>query len=378
MTTPRRSFLVFGAAVANDGTLFVAGGFDPQLQIDNDTDALVDGTDAFAADSILSDIFVLKFNSANSKIWSARAGGEEDDLGTAVAITSNGAPTVVGTYTDLAAFGPSLDECEEDASYPGCLISVGASTDAFAGQIDPDGGWQEGGGYWFYGTHTSVYFAEAMKRLTGGKYNLFEHPRLKNNTVNFPVYCFLPPKKTVDFEDSGGGIIGKSHFYNKLATETGSREASWYRKTMFGAGDDPFDIVWPRSTVPAEPPKRPSIHFRGIDWVIMRSDFADPAKVVVAAKAGQNDDPHHGHLDIGHFILQWNGQGFIAESGHSAYDEKFFDEARYEYPQASSVGHNVIFVNGEKLESPRLTGHRIPFMEATKFGVKVSAGNVGQ
>lgn len=28
-----------------------------------------------------------------------------------------------------------------------------------------------------------------------------------------------------------------------------------------------------------------------------------------------------------------------------------------------------VFVNGVKVESPRLTGHRIPFMEATKFGV---------
>ncbi len=215
-------------------------------------------------------------------------------------------------------------------------------------QIDQDGGWQEGCGYWYYGTHTSAYFAEALKRLSGGKYNLFQHPRLKSNTVNFPVYCMLSPRKTVDFEDSGGGVVGASHIYNKLATECGSHEAAWYRKTMFGDGNDLFDIIWPRSATPAEPPKQPSIHFRGIDWVIMRSDFGDISKPIIAAKAGMNDDPHHGHLDIGHFILYWNGHGYISESGHPAYDEKFFDEARYDYPQASSVGHNLIFVNGEK------------------------------
>ncbi len=214
-------------------------------------------------------------------------------------------------------------------------------------EIGPDGGWQEGAGYWYYGTHTSAYFADAFKRLTGGKHNLFEHPRLKNNTVNFPVYCLIPPRKTVDFEDSGGNVVGSSHFYNKLASETGSREAAWYRETMFGQSNNLFDIIWPRSTVKAEPPKQPSIHFRGIDWVIMRSDFTDQSKVMIATKAGMNDDPHHGHLDNGHFIVYWNGKGYISEPGHSAYDEKFFDEARYDYPQASSVGHNVVFVNGE-------------------------------
>jgi hypothetical protein len=214
-------------------------------------------------------------------------------------------------------------------------------------EIDPDGGWQEGCGYWYYGTHTSVYFADVFKRLTNGKYNLFAHPKIKSNTVNCPLYCHIPPNKTVDFEDSGGALIGSSHFYNKLATETGSREAAWYR-TLFGDGNDLFDILWPRSATPAELPKKTSLHFRGIDWVVMRSSFTDPSRVIIAAKAGMNDDPHHGHLDNGHFILYRNGEGYVSESGHSAYDEKFFDEARYDYPQASSEGHNVILVNGEK------------------------------
>lgn len=214
--------------------------------------------------------------------------------------------------------------------------------------IDQDGGWQEGAGYWYYATHTSLFFADALNRLTTGKYNLFAHPRMKENTVNFALYCLLPGRKTVDFEDTGDGIVGASWFYNKLATETGSKEAAWYRANCFGNGENMFDIIWPRSTVVPTAPKQPSIHFRGINWMIMRSDFTDPSKVVIATKAGMNDDPHHGHLDIGHFILFWNGQGYVSESGHSAYDEKFFDQARYDYPQANSEGHNLIFVNGEK------------------------------
>jgi hypothetical protein len=81
----------------------------------------------------------------------------------------------------------------------------------------------------------------------------------------------------------------------------------------------------------------------------MRSDFKDMNKVVVAGKAGMNDDPHHGHLDIGHFVVYWKGAYFLEDIGRrGGYDEKYFDDARFDYPQASSVGHNVLFVNGEK------------------------------
>ncbi len=80
----------------------------------------------------------------------------------------------------------------------------------------------------------------------------------------------------------------------------------------------------------------------------MRSDFTDPGKVIIACKAGFNDDPHHGHLDVGQFVVYWKGTAYISDHGPAAYDEKFFDEDKYNTPQASSIGHNLIFVNGER------------------------------
>jgi hypothetical protein len=80
----------------------------------------------------------------------------------------------------------------------------------------------------------------------------------------------------------------------------------------------------------------------------MRSDFTDPEKVMVACKAGKNDDPHHGHLDVGQFMVYWRGHEFIKDLGTAAYDEKYFDAEKYDTPHAASRGHNVIFVNGEE------------------------------
>ena len=224
------------------------------------------------------------------------------------------------------------------------------------GELGVDGGWQEGGGYWDYGVNTSTFFADALKRLTGSKYNLFENERLKNNPVTFPIYITLPGGGSLNFEDSGGGHhrVGGTHLINKLAAETNSREAAWYRNDILGEGNDIFDIIWPRPEPEGSPPKNPSIHFRTIDWWVMRSDFKDPERVLVAGKAGMNDDPHHGHLDIGHFIIHWQKEYFIRDLGSRGYDEKYFDDMRWDYPQASSIGHNVVFVNGEKQISGKM------------------------
>ncbi len=152
-------------------------------------------------------------------------------------------------------------------------------------ELGLDGGWQEGGGYWNYGVHTSTFFADALKRATKGKYNLFENERLKNNPATFPLYISLPGKKSINFEDSGGGgLVGSTHLINKLATETGNQHTAWYRSEMYGAGTDIFDIIWPKPEVTPVAPLNPSKHFRTIDWCVMRSDFKDPNKVLVAGK----------------------------------------------------------------------------------------------
>jgi len=215
-------------------------------------------------------------------------------------------------------------------------------------QLDTDGGWQEGCGYWSYALRTSVQYAEALKRLTRQKYNLFLHPKLRANPVTFPLTMSVSPGRCVNFEDSGSKVVGPTFLFNKLAAETGDPRAVWYRHNLLGEGEDILDLLWPRPAASVPPPLRASLHFRDIGFWVMRSDFTDSSKVLVAGKAGKNDDPHHGHLDVGHVSVFWQGRGYLCDIGRSPYDEKYFDNARWDYPHASSEGHNVVFVNGEK------------------------------
>lgn len=214
-------------------------------------------------------------------------------------------------------------------------------------ELGEDGGWQEGGSYWRYGMDRSALFAYALKRASQGRYDLFQHERLRQNPVAFPVYLFVPPDRAVNFGDAHDHAIRGTDFFNLLVAETQSPEGAWYRQEVLGAGSGLLDLVFPRPAVAPQAPEKLSRHFRTIDWWVMRSSITDPNKVTVAGKAGLNDEPHHGHLDIGHFILFWRGEDFLKDSGRPYYDEAYFDEARWDYPQAASAGHNVIAVNGE-------------------------------
>jgi len=212
-----------------------------------------------------------------------------------------------------------------------------------------DGDWAEGGSYWSHTFNKPMVFNAALARLTGGKYNLFRHPKIRDNPVNLPLFFAVPPNKRVNFADSGdSGLPGSRQLMNKIVLETGNPEAAWLLENRYGRPSDILDILWPTATVKGKLPAQATKLFRTTGAAVLRSDFTDPEKVMVACKAGKNDDPHHGHLDVGQFMVFWRGEAFIRDLGTAQYDELYFGPAKYDTPHASSVGHNLIFVNGER------------------------------
>jgi len=208
--------------------------------------------------------------------------------------------------------------------------------------VDPQGGWQEGRGYWAYGFGESSIFIEAMKRASGGKINLFTHPALKDHPTDFALYGM-----TAGFGDGTGQIVGSSSFINKLATESNNQTAAYYAKTYVHQSESVYDLIWPKTNVAAVTPTEGSKFFSGINWAILRKDF-NANSVTVACKAGYNDDPHHGHLDCGTFNITYKGLTYVGEVARTPYDEQYFGALRWEHLEAKTEGHNVVLVNGEQ------------------------------
>ena len=212
-----------------------------------------------------------------------------------------------------------------------------------------DGAWQEGRGYWSYGMGETIFFMESLRNVTNEKFNLFAHERIKYNPVNFALYGLNGA-----FGDGNGNPVGETYLINKLVEQTSNGEGAWYRNHILKEGTTIFDLIWPRPDVKEITPVIPSKHFQSIDWAFMRSDFLNPNNVTVACKAGNNDDPHHGHLDVGQFLVYWQHKYFIKDLGSFSYDEQYFTADRWNYLYASSKGHNLIFVNGEQQKSAKL------------------------
>jgi hypothetical protein len=142
--------------------------------------------------------------------------------------------------------------------------------------------------------------------------------------------------------------------------ETKSPVAAYLTSRFADADSDPFSLVWSQTPVKPripKPGKGLSKHFRTIDWVILRTQWDDENAPVFSAKAGIHDDPHHGHLDAGTFLVNYKGENLIKDLGRPVYDEEVFDTARWTVPLCNSLGHNVVFVNGEEqMSGARYTG----------------------
>lgn len=214
--------------------------------------------------------------------------------------------------------------------------------------VGSDGAWQEGRGYWAYGVGESLRFIDAIKRASGGKVNLFKHRSLYPHPVDFGLFGL-----TGGFGDGSGNPVGESYVINKMAEESGDPQAAWYAQTFVRSQGGIFDLLWPATTVAAQAPTEASKYFASIDWAFLRRDF-NPDSVTIATKAGMNDDPHHGHLDIGTFNLTWQNLTFIGEVPRTAYDEQYFGALRWDYLQARTAGHNVVMVNGEEQTCAKL------------------------
>jgi len=223
------------------------------------------------------------------------------------------------------------------------VAEVDNRMDTTFSHIGEDGGWQEGRGYYGYMMRESVFFMDALKRLSNGSENMFRNKNISSHPLDFELYGL-----TANFEDGGGYPVGPTAMVDKLVNETDSHLGAWYREKFLGQGSEIFDLIWPRTGVKPVEPEQKSKFFRSVNWAILRSSFLDSSTVTVACKAGYNDDPHHGHLDCGQFIVSWFGVPFIRDLGPMRYDEFYFSEDRFDYPYASSAGHNVISVNGEQ------------------------------
>jgi hypothetical protein len=241
------------------------------------------------------------------------------------------------------------------------------------GSYAPDGGWDEGPGYWHYATSYTVYFLAAMATALGG--DLTEWQALLRMpgfavTGDFRVHALGPLGRAFNYADASDRAEAAPELF-WLARQFNRPLWAWYERQRSGT-PHATDLLWfdPRGDGAKADNVPLDAFFRGINVAFFRSAWEDPQALYVGFKGG-NNKANHSHLDLGTFVLDARGYRWAVDLGSDNYDlPGYFGKQRWTYYRLTTAGHNTLLVNGV----PQATSARAPIiafqtMSARAFAV---------
>lgn len=207
----------------------------------------------------------------------------------------------------------------------------------------PDGGYDEGPGYWAFGTLYNVLAIAALDSSLGTDFGLGNMPGVEA-TGAFPIHMTGPSGLAFNFGD-GKERTPQSptmfYFARRFAQP-------WY--ATFAAEHNAggvLDLLWYSPALVAE--DAGPIPLNAVYRVAgsMRSAWNDPEAWYVGLKAGSITHSH-AQCDLGSFILESQGVRWLIDLGADDYNlPGYFDPdvARWGYYRNRAEGHNTLVIN---------------------------------
>jgi hypothetical protein len=216
--------------------------------------------------------------------------------------------------------------------------------------FESDGGSLEGISYWQYGLLFFSAFAELLMERAGVEFDLLSDLRLAA-AARFPLAMSLGPGRFINFGDADANTFLHPGIVSQLARRTGVDQLAGLLRPPgetcsagYAAAKLPIvlrDIAWWDGTLPGFPKMASEDHFLPACAVMkLTGCTAQGRPVFLSAKAGSNDGHHH-HMDIGHFIVTFDGEDLLCDPGRGRYSREYFSQRRFENPFCSSLGHSV-------------------------------------
>ncbi len=238
------------------------------------------------------------------------------------------------------------DENPELASQ--IISSALASLPTAMAYYAPDGGYEEGPGYWSYGTRFNVYALAALDSALGHDFDLSQSPGY-DQTAAFPIELTGPSNKSFNFADAGeGSAISPPQLYFAKRF----KQPAFARAALDVCGGGAFELLWYDPDLlkqtGADTQLPLDVHYQRVGVLAMRSAWDDPDAMFVAAKGGENGKSH-GHLDLGTFVLDADGQRWFIDLGADDYNiPGYFDGKpgglRWTYYRCRTEGHNTLVI----------------------------------
>ena len=226
-------------------------------------------------------------------------------------------------------------------------------------RLAPDGGWDEGPGYWNYAMSYTAYYLAAMQTALKTDFGLAKCPGLAETGL-FRIHSIGPTGLTFNYADAGAGAgnAPQMFFFARLFDRP---VYAWHQRRM-RRGASALDLLWyDTGGTDADGAALPlDARFRNVDVVFLRSGWNDADAMFVGFKGG-NNAANHSHLDLGTFVLDAMGTRWALDLGPDDYNlPAYFGAKRWTYYRLRTEGQNTLVINGEN-QDPRAKAPIVAF-----------------
>ncbi len=228
--------------------------------------------------------------------------------------------------------------------------------DKFLAGYAPDGGCDEGPGYWFRAGASLFDCLDLMYSASGGAIDYFQMP-LVAEIGRYIYRVHIAGDWAVNFADAGARIGSNGNVIYRYGKRIGDKKMQEFGAFLRsrprgsrGRGDSIsrevaaiFDPI--PATVAAKAPLVRDAWFAGIQVAAARCEEGSEKGIYFAAQGGHNAESHN-HNDVGNFIVFANGKPAIIDVGVENYTSKTFSGKRYEIWTMQSAWHNLPTIGG--------------------------------
>ncbi len=245
-----------------------------------------------------------------------------------------------GTMTAALALVTNPTYREDAIKVMGASV-IGVETGMWV--YGPDGGYEEGPGYWSYGSTYLSVFMSALDSACGTNYGLYYSPGFAHS-VYFTTY--LGSKNTTwGFHDGGSGSAdtsiapwfalksndGNVNAIRRQAINNGWKGSTWY------------DIVWFSPHLVSDTITLELDAYYSLDAIITFRDSWDEKNSIFVGLHGGDNAASHGDLDMGNFIISVDGTHMICDLGSDEYNMAgYFGIYRWSYYRKRAEGQNTL------------------------------------
>ena len=199
-----------------------------------------------------------------------------------------------------------------------------------------------------------VGFARQLKEYTDGKIDLMNSEKVRN-IARFQHKCYLPGGNTVSFSDGERADHFRLGLTCYLAHTVEGVEIPDISAAMEFETDHCYrfmgnlqDDIWVLEYLEQATEQKES----EVEWFTLLPDAQwavwKKGQMGIAFKGGNNNEAHN-HNDVGSFLVDVNGEVFLADLGCGEYTKEYFlPETRYDILCNRSFGHNVPIINGRE------------------------------